>query len=98
MIKGPTDWIKLVKDPQLLVAEVAALKGCCTVARLLFECVSQYSHMYFDLVDYIMENSSLTIPNVQGFVQMIKLPNVFIDTPWIKTFEKYAGIENVNHK
>jgi len=45
-----------------------------------------------------MENAPLTIPNVQGFVQMIKLPNVIIDTSWIETFEKYAGIENVNHK
>ena len=97
-IKGPVTWIKHVKDPQLLVADVAALKGCCTVARLLFECPLHYSHLYFDLVDYIMENAPLTITNVQGFVQMIKLPNVIIDTPWIEIFEKYAGIENVNHK
>jgi len=98
MVKGPVNWIKYVKDPQLLVADIAALKGCCTVARLLFECQPHYSHLYFDLVDYVMENAPLTIPNVPGFVQMIKLPNVLIDTPWIEIFEKYAGIENVNHK
>jgi len=98
MIKGPVHWIKLVKEPQLLVADVAALKGCCTVARLLFECPSHYSHLYFDLVDYIMENAPMTIPNVTGFVRMIKQQNVLVDTPWIELFEKYAGIENVHHK
>ena len=67
IIKGSVNWIKKVKDPQLLVADVAALKGCCTVSRLLFECQQHYSHEYFDMVDYVMENSPLTIPNVQGF-------------------------------
>jgi hypothetical protein len=67
-IEGPVHWIKQVKDAQLLVADVAALKGCCTVARLLFECKSHYSHAYFNLVDYIMENAPLTVPNVKGFV------------------------------
>jgi hypothetical protein len=82
-IKAPVGWIKKVKDPQLLVADVAAIKGCCTTARLLFECQDHYSHEYFDFVDYVMENSMLTNPSVSGFVQMIKMKAIIIDKHWI---------------
>ena len=29
---------------------------------------------------------------------MIKVQNVFVNMPWIKFFEQYAGIENTYHK
>jgi hypothetical protein len=52
----------------------------------MFECKNHYSHEYFNVVDYIMEKSRLTLPNVDGFVKMIKVPNLTIDKPWKDIF------------
>jgi hypothetical protein len=87
-----------MKDPQFLVAETAVLTGCCTAARLMFECKNHYSHEYFNVVDYIMEKSRLTLPNVDGFVRMIKVQNLTIDKPWKDIFLHYARTENTYTK
>jgi hypothetical protein len=97
-IQAPVEWIKHMKDPQFLMAETAVLTGCCTVSRLLFECRRQYSHEYFTLIDYIMEQSRLTAPSVDGFVKMIKIEALLIDRPWKETFQRYASTENTYTK
>jgi hypothetical protein len=98
VIQAPVEWIKHMKDPQFLMAETAVLTGCCTVTRLLFECKKHYSHEYFALIDYIMEQSRLTAPSVGGFVKMIKVEVLIIDYSWKYTFQRYASTENTYNK
>ena len=97
-IQAPVEWIKYMKDPQFLMAEAAVLTGCCTASRLLFECRRHYSHEYFAVIDYIMEQSRLTVPSVDGFVKMIKVEALIIDHSWKDTFQRYASTENTYTK
>jgi hypothetical protein len=80
------------------MAETAVLTGCCTASRLLFECRTHYSHEYFTLIEYIMEQSRLTVPSVDGFVKMIKVEALIIDQPWKNIFQRYASTENTYNK
>ena len=96
-IQASISWIKLLKDPELLMGEKALLTGCCTPLRLLLECKAHYSHEYFTLVDYVIE-SKFAGPSVDGFVKMIKVSTILIDKSWIQLFEQYASTENTYTK
>jgi hypothetical protein len=96
-IQAPTNWICLLKDPELLMGERAVLTGCCTPLRLLFECKFHYSHDYFAFIDYVVE-SKLAGPSVDGFVKMIKVKAILIDQPWKNMFQRYASTENTYTK
>jgi hypothetical protein len=96
-IQAPVEWIRSLKEPELLMGERAVLTGCCTSLRLLFECKVHYSHEYFALIDYVVE-SKLAGPSVDGFVKMIKIQAIMIDKPWIELFQHYASIENTYSK
>lgn len=68
------------------MGEKALIMGCATSLRLLFECKNRYSHDYFNFIDYVMDNSRLTAPSVDGFTKFIKFPIVKIDVPWKEVF------------
>ena len=55
----------------MLAGENAAIVDCATNVKLLFDCKHRYSHEYFDLIEYIMENSRVVGPVVPGFVKFI---------------------------
>ena len=65
---APTDWIKHVAEPDLLIGEKAAIVDCATNVKLLFDCKHRYSHEFFDLIDYIIDNARIVGPVVSGFV------------------------------
>ena len=52
----------------MLAGEKAAIVDCATNVKLLFDCKHRYSHEYFDLVEYIIDNARIVGPVVSGFV------------------------------
>jgi hypothetical protein len=79
-------WVEQLSEPDLLMGEKAILMGCTTPLRMLFECKHHYSHEYFKLIDYVMDQSKLAGPSTGGFVQFIKVTTVQIDKPWTELF------------
>jgi len=68
------------------MGEKAVLMGCSTTLRLLFECKDFYTHDYFDLIDYIMDQSELAARNAYGFTNMLQTGKVRADTTWRGVF------------
>ena len=68
------------------MGEEALLKGCTTVTRLLFECQKYYSHDYFKFIDYVIDKSNLTVPNIDGFSKLLKSQFVVVDASWKELF------------
>ncbi len=85
-IRASVEWIKYIKEPDLLAGDNAAIVECATNVRMLFECKHWYSHDYFDLIDHILDNSRFVSPVVSGFVQFVWFEKVLVDVPWLEVF------------